>query len=179
MSRMLPGVETLEQHRVLLESNPAAYKPERCPRCGKTGLHHHGHYERNAPRGEGLALALGLLIILRFFCAGCRGTCSRLPSCLSPRRPYWWKCQQAVLAGLSAGESTRAVARRATPSRRTIGRWRHWIAEEFDRHGLHLRSRFAELGRAVDWKALWSLCLQTMSLSKAMGWLERMGVRVP
>jgi len=46
MSRMLPGIETLEQHRDLLESNPDGYKPERCPRCGKAGLHHHGHYER-------------------------------------------------------------------------------------------------------------------------------------
>jgi hypothetical protein len=65
------------------------------------------------------------------------------------------------------------------PSRRTIGRWRHWIEGEFDLHSLHLRGRSAQLGRAVDWKALWSLCLQTMSLSQAMDWLDRMGVRVP
>jgi transposase-like protein len=179
MSRMLPGIETLEQHRELLERNRDAYKPERCPRCGKAGLHHHGHYERNAPRGEGLALALGLLIILRFFCPGCRGTCSRLPSCLSPRRQYWWKHQQAVLERLSAEESVRKVARELMPSRRTIGRWRHWIAGQFDLHGLHLRSRFVQLGRAQGWPAFWSLCLQTMSLGEAMGWIERVGVRVP
>ena len=179
MSRMLPGIESLEQHRVLLEDNPDAYKPERCPRCGKAGLHHHGHYERNAPRGEGLSLAVGLLMILRFFCPACRGTCSRLPSCLSPWRQYWWKSQEAVLERLSAGESVRKVAREMMPSRRTIGRWRHGIAEEFDRHSLQLRSRFAELGRAVDWKAFWWLCLQRMSLSAAMGWLDRMGVCVP
>jgi len=179
MSRMLPGVQSLEQHRVLLQSNPDAYKPERCPRCGKAGLHHHGHYERNVPRGEGLALALGLLLILRFFCPGCRGTCSRLPACLSPWRQYWWKSQQAVLERLSAGESVRKVAREMLPSRRTIGRWRHRIAEQFDRHSLHLRSRFAELGRGVEWKQFWSLCLQTMRLSEAMGWLDRMGVSVP
>lgn len=122
---------------------------------------------------------LGLLIILRFFCPGCRGTCSRLPACLSPRRQYWWKCQHAVLARLSAGESIRAVARQMTPSRRTIGRWRHWIEREFDRHGLHLRSRFVPLGRVQGWPAFWSLCLQRMSLSAAMGWLDRMGMRVP
>jgi transposase-like protein len=176
---MLPGIETLEQHRELLESNPDAYKPERCPSCGKAGLHHHGHYERNAPRGEGLALVFGLLIILRFFCPGCRGTCSRLPACLSPRRHYWWKHQQALLERLSAGESVRKVAREMLPSRRTIARWRHRIAEQFDRHSLHLRSRFAELGRAVDWQGFWSLCLQSLSLSEAMGWLDRMGVSVP
>jgi transposase-like protein len=179
MARMLPGVESLEQHRMLLESNPDAYKPERCPRCGKSGLHHHGHYERNAPRGEGLALALGLLIILRFFCPACRGTCSRLPACLAPRRQYWWRCQQAVLAGLSAGESVRKAAREMMPSRRTIGRWRQWVEEELDLHALHLRGRFAELGRAQGWKAFWSLCFATMRLSEAMGWLDRMGVRVP
>jgi hypothetical protein len=43
MSRMLPGIETLEQHRALVESNRDAYKPERCPHCKKAGLHHHGH----------------------------------------------------------------------------------------------------------------------------------------
>jgi transposase-like protein len=179
MSRMLTGIESLEQHRVLLEDNPDAYKPERCPRCAKAGLHRHGRYERNAPRGEGLALVLGLLIILRFFCPGCRATCSRLPSCLSPRRQYWWKSQQAVLERLSAGESIRAVARQMRPSRRTVGRWRGWLQGRFGPHSLHLRSRFAELGRAVDWKAFWSLCLERLSLSEAMGWLERMGVRVP
>ncbi len=179
MSRMLPGIETLEQHRELLESNPDAYKPERCPRCGKAGLHHQGHYERNAPRGEGLALVLGLLVILRFFCPGCRGTCSRLPACLSPRRQYWWKSQQAVLAGLSAGESVHEVAREMMPSRRTIGRWRHWLEGAFDLHSLHLRSRFAHLGRAVGWQAFWLRCFERMRLAKAMGWLDRMGVSVP
>ena len=179
MSRMLPGIETLEHHQSVLENDPDAYKPERCPCCGKAGLHHHGHYERNAPRGEGLALLQGVLLILRFFCPNCCRTCSRLPACLSPRRQYWWKRQQAVLERLSAGESDREVTRRTTPSRRTIGRWRHRLEGHFDLHGLHLRSRFPGLGRAVGWQAFWSLCFQTMSLSAAMGWLDRMGVSVP
>jgi transposase-like protein len=179
MSRMLPGIESLEHHRALLENDPDAYKPPRCPHGGKASLHHHGHYERNAPRGEGLSLAVGLLIILRFFCPACRGTCSRLPACLSPWRQYWWKRQQAVVERLSAGESVRQVARETRLSRCTIGRWRHWIEETFAVHSLHLRSRFAELGRAAGWKAFWSLCLQTMRLSEAMGRVERMGVAVP
>ena len=86
MPRMLPGIESLDHPQTLLESTPDAYKPERCPHCGKAGLHRHGHYERNAPRGDGLSLAVGLLIILRFFCPACRRTCSRLPACLSPWR---------------------------------------------------------------------------------------------
>jgi len=68
MARMLPGIETVEQHQQLLGDDPDAYRPERCPRCAKAGMHHHGHYERNVPRGEGLALALGALFIPRFLC---------------------------------------------------------------------------------------------------------------
>ena len=46
-------------------------------------------------------------------------------------------------------------------------------------HCLHLRSRFPELGRAVDWKAFWSRCFDRMSLGEAMGWLDRVEVIVP
>ncbi len=179
MFRMLPGIETLVQHQKQLQDNPDAYRPERCPRCGKGGMHHHGHYERNTPRGERLAFLLGSLFILRFYCPSCQGTCSRLPACLSPRRQYWWKSQQAVLERLISGESIHEVARRLWPSRRTIGRWWQWLAEGFDVHCLHLRSRFSELGRAVNWKAFWSLCFDHMNLGEAMGWLDRVEVIVP
>jgi transposase len=126
-----------------------------------------------------MAFLLGSLFIPRFYCPKCHRTCSRLPACLSPRRQYWWEIQQAVLERLISGESIRAVARQMMAGRRTIGRWWQWLMEEFDTHSLHLRSRFPELGRAVDWKAFWSHCFDQMSLDKAMGWLDRIGVRVP
>jgi transposase-like protein len=179
MSRMLPGIETLEQHQQRLRNDPGAYRPECCPHCGKAGLHRHGHYERNAPRGEGLAFSLGALGIPRFYCPKCHGTCSRLPACLSPRRQYGWTSQQAVLARLLGGASIREVARWLWPSRRTIGRWWRHLEGRFGEHALHLRSRFPELGRAVDWKAFWSLCFDRMRLGEAMGWLDRNGVSVP
>jgi len=179
MARMLPGIETLEQHQERLRDDPEAYQPERCPHCGKGGMHCHGHYERNAPRGEGMAFLLGLLLIPRFYCPKCCRTCSRLPACLSPRRQYWWKSQQAVLTALLTGASIREVARRLRPSRRTIGRWWQWLGARFDTHALHLRSRFAELGRAVDRQGFWSRCLARMSLGEAMGWLDHAGVRIP
>jgi len=179
MARMLPGIETLEQHQERLREDPEAYRPEHCPHCGKGGVHRHGHYERNVPRGEGLAFALGLLLIPRFFCPKCHDTCSRLPECLSPKRQYWWASQQAVLELLILGASIRAVARRLRPSRRTISRWWQWLAARFDTHALHLRSRFAELGRAVDWKGFWARCFERMTLGGAMGWLDHAGVRVP
>ena len=179
MPRMLPGIETLEQHHRRLRDDPDAYRPECCPKCAKAGLHHHGHYERKTPRGEGMAFSLGPVLIPRFYCPQCRRTCSRLPECLSPRRQYWWKCQQAVLLGLILGESMREMARLLRPGRRTIGRWWQWLEAEFNVHSLHLRSRFAQLGRAVDWKAFWSLCFERMSLAEAMGWLDHAGVKVP
>ncbi len=179
MNRMLPGIETVAQHQEQLRDNPDAYRPERCPHCGKGGMQRHGHYERNAPRAEGMAFLLGLLYIPRFFCPMCHRTCSRLPACLAPRRQYWWATQQAVLIQLMMGVSLRELARWLWPSRRTIGRWWHWLEGRFDEHALHLRSRFPELGRAVDWKAFWSRCFERMSLSEAMGWLDRLEVIVP
>jgi hypothetical protein len=65
------------------------------------------------------------------------------------------------------------------PGRRTIGRWWQSLEGRFDEHALHLRSRFSELGRAVDWKGFWSRCLERMSLAEAMGRLDRAGVSVP
>jgi hypothetical protein len=52
------------------------------------------------------------------------------------------------LQGLNVGESVRKAARQMMPSRRTIGRWRQWVEEKLALHALHLRSRFAPLGRA-------------------------------
>ena len=179
MARMLPGIETLDQHREWLRENPEAYRLKRCCHCGKEGMHRHGHYARNTPRGEGLALSLGSLCIPRFYCPKCRKTCSRLPATLAPRRQYWWQAQQRVLGGLISGQSIREMAQRTRPSRRTIGRWWRWLKGRFAEHTLHLRSRFPELGRSVDWKALWLCCFESIGLGQAMGWLDRAGVSVP
>ena len=179
MPRMVPGIETLEQHQTQLRDDANAYRPECCPHCGKRGIHRHGHYERNAPRGEGLAFSLGSLFIHRFYCATCLSTCSRLPACLSPRRQYGWGSQQVVLVRLLSGASIREVARWLWPSRRTIGRWWKWLEARFGLHALHLRGRFPQLGRSADWKTFWSLCCERMRLSEAMGWLDRAGVSVP
>jgi len=179
MARMLPAIVTLEQHQERLREDPEAYRPARCCHCGKSGMRRHGHYERNAPRGEGLALSLGSLFIPRFYCPRCQRTCSRLPAPLAPRRQYWWQAQQGAVVALISGRSIRAVARQAWPSRRTIGRWWNRLQAQFDTHSLHLRSRFPQLGRSVDFKAFWSLCFERMSLGEAMGWLDRVEVSVP
>ena len=179
MARMLPGIETVELHQEQLGDDPDAYRPERCPRCGKAGMHHHGHYERNAPRGEGLAFSLEALLIPRFLCSQCRSTCSRLPACMAPWRQYLWKVQQAVLEWLLAGASLREVARTCSPSRRTVGRWWQWLKARFAAHSFHLRSRYPDLGRAVNMSAFWGACFERMRLGEAMAWLEHEGVVVP
>ncbi len=122
---------------------------------------------------------LGSLFIFRFYCPKCHGTCSRLPARLTPRPQYGWRTQQPVLEGLIGGQSVREVARRRWPSRHTIARCWRWLESAVDVHALHLRSRFAELGRAVDWKGFWSRCFERMSLGEAMGRLDQVGVSVP
>ena len=179
MVRIVPGIDSVEQHVKCLENDPEAYRPERCPRCGRAGLHRHGHFERNAPRGEGLAFLLKPLFIPRFLCPHCRGTCSRLPACVAPWRHYLWKTQQAVLERLLAGASRREVARASLLSRRTVGRWWRWLKAGFVEHSFHLRSRFADLGRTVNVSTFWCACFERMTLGEAMAWLEHEGVSVP
>lgn len=179
MTRILPGIEALEQHIHLLECEPEQYRPACCCHCGKAGLHRHGHYHRNTPRGQGQAYALAPLPIPRFYCPACRSTCSRLPACLSPRRHYDWVCQQAVLSLVLAGVSMREVARRCWPSRHTVSRWvRRW-RDRFAEHALHLRNRFPELGRHDGLRAFWWACLARMPLRAAMVRLDHAGVIVP
>lgn len=179
MSRMLPEIDTIVQHQNQLAVDPGAYRPERCPGCHKAGLYGHGSYERKAPRGEGLAYTLAPLLIPRFYCPSCGRTCSRLPACLAPRRHYWWSSQQAVLTTVLAGASLCAAAKAAGLSRHTASRWRVWLEDRYEGYALVLRSRFPDLGRADGWRAFWARCLATLGLDPAMGWLDRMGVRVP
>jgi hypothetical protein len=80
---------------------------------------------------------------------------------------------------LAQGASIRELAQRLWPSRRTIGRWWRALQARFDEHSFYLRSRFPQLGRAVDWKAFWSNCFERMSLALAMGQLDQAGVSVP
>ena len=179
MTRILPDITTVKQHQEQISQDPEAYRPRRCPHCGKAGLHCHGSYERNVPRGEGLAFVFGSLCIPRFYCPGCGSTCSRLPACISPRRHYSWKSQQSVLLLLLAGLSIFKIPRQLCPSRHTISRWWCRLEVQYAEHSLHLRNRFPELGCHASLADFWSACLQKMSLADAMALLDRDGVIVP
>ena len=179
MNRIVPGIDSLEQHVQQLHQDPEAYRPTCCPHCGKAVLHRHGSYERNTPRGKGLAFSLARLLVPRFYCPACRSTCSRLPTCLSPRRHYDWACQQAVLSLLFAGASMSEVSRRLWPSRHTLNRWYRRLTQSFAEHALHLRNRFPDLGRHEGFGAFWGACFAQMPLAEAMTWLDQQGVLIP
>ena len=50
MSRILPAIESLDQHLYHLEHHPESYRPSQCPHCGMGGLWRHGCYRRKADR---------------------------------------------------------------------------------------------------------------------------------
>jgi hypothetical protein len=115
----------------------------------------------------------------RFFCQGCRQTCSRLPECIAPRRWYGWTVQQVVLLWLLGGGSLHQAAVQGGVDRQTVRRWWVWLRERSEAFGFWLRARFPDLGRAVDFSRFWRGCLAAMPLSRAMAWLDRDAVAVP
>ncbi len=179
MAIIVPGIDTLEQHLQRLATDPQAYRPERCPHCGKAGLWWHGLYERQADRyGRGDA-NLNPAPIPRFLCPHCRRSCSTLPACLPPRRWYVWSVQQQALAPLLVGESIHQGARTRGCYRSTVRRWWVWLQAQSDAYSSVLRARFSALGRSATRAGFWRRCWQQMDLAEAMYWLHRAGVMIP
>jgi Domain of unknown function (DUF6431) len=179
MYRIVASINTLQQHLNLLASSPVIYRPTFCPHCSFGKLWCHGCYERKADRQAPASKSLNPIPIPRFICFGCRRTCSRLPECIAPRRWYDWAFQQVVLLLLLSGCSLCGCSRLCNLDRRTIRRWWNELQSRRHEFELFLRARFPELGRSVDFTAFWQNCLQSMSLSQAMAWLDREGVIVP
>ena len=179
MYRIVPGIPSLQQHLATLARESEVYRPVACPHCGLAGLWGHGCYDRKADRRPGPAGPLNPIPIPRFYCQGCRHTCSRVPECVAPRRWYGWALQQVVLSLLLGGGSLYRCAAQAELDRRTVRRWWGWLQARHAEFGLFLQARFPELGRAVDFRGFWQGCLQTMALRQAMTWLDGEGVAVP
>jgi hypothetical protein len=177
MHRIVFAFASLTQHLNAVDRTPQAYRPVACGYCGCSGLWSHGRYHRKADRSA--TGALNSVPILRFRCRTCSRTCSRLPLCIAPRRWYSWALQQQVLLLLFAGCSLRRASSIFALGRHTVQRWRQWLDERSLAFDFFLRSRFAELGRAVDRPAFWLGCLQRMPLCEAMAWLDGDGVCVP
>ena len=173
MHRIVVGISSLEQHQLALSKNPEVYRPASCPHCGNGSLWGHGSYERKADRiGHGEENANPVLIP-RYCCAGCGGTCSRVPECIAPRRWYNWLVQQMYLRASLKQEQVDAPSDWPIPGRRTLGRWCDWLKERSEAFRFHLTSRFAELGRLADDVDYWCRVFETMGLSGAMAWIDR------
>jgi hypothetical protein len=169
---------------------PEWYRPAACAHCRCTAMWRHGRYYRKAdrrvahePPGEAGALggssssssragSLNPVPVLRFICRSCTRTCSRLPACIAPRRWYDWCVQQAVLVLLLGGVSLRGCAHCSGRDRRTVRRWRDWLARRGEQFAFCLRSRFPELGRCTDQGSFWRHVIDTMGLRQAMVWLD-------
>lgn len=179
MSRIVPDIDSLEQHLYELEFHPERYRPACCPQCGLNSLWCHGYYYRKADREQRERERLDPVPIPRYYCKPCAKTCSRLPSCVPPHRWYLWAVQQSMLVLLLSGFSLRKAARTCGPGRRTISRWFQWLESQFTQHSFFLRNRMPELGRFVSVKPFWSACFEQMSLAGAMVWLDQDGVVIP
>jgi len=172
MHRIVASITTLEAHVAALESGCDAYRPLNCPHCNGCKLWGHGCYYRKADRGPGADGSLNPVAIARFLCAACLHTCSRLPLCIAPRRWYNWAVQQLVLMVTLMGCSVRRCSACTGLGRHTVRRWRDWLCQCSEVFVFHLRSRFAELGRAPDTPVLWYRVMHDMTLGVAMAWLD-------
>jgi hypothetical protein len=172
MRRILATITTLDQHEEALRTDPEAYRPQACPHCGLSGLWRHGFYHRKADRSAG-AESRNPVQVLRFLCNPCQGTCSRLPLCIAPRRWYDWGVQQIALLLLLSGCSLAACTQQCGLGRHTLGRWRAWLSLHSETFKFWLCSRFPELGRIADHALFWRHVFDTLSLARAMAWLDQ------
>jgi len=173
MFRIVAAVTSLEQHFVTVARQPNVYRPLACPQCGLGRLWGHGHYHRKADRRQPGGASRNLVPIPRFRCQACRGTCSRLPACIAPRRWYDWAVQQLVLLCLLSGGSIHQASRQCGVGRHTARRWWAWLGARHETFAFFLRSRFPELGRAPDRESFWRIGLDSMPLQEVMAWLDQ------
>jgi transposase-like protein len=173
MHRIVFSITSVAQHVDAVGKTPDLYRPQTCPHCGVAGLWRHGCYFRKADRELKGNASRNPVAILRYCCAACWRTCSRLPLCIAPRRWYDWALQQAVLLLLLSGHSLRHCSRSLQLDRHTVRRWRDWLHCRTDTFAFFLRSRFPELGRSGEGRAFWRTVLDSLSLANAMAWLDR------
>lgn len=182
MASIVSGILSLVQHLILLEENPEKYCLESCPHpnCGKAGLWRHGFRYRKVDReNNDQEPSLNPIPILRLYCPACRRTCSLLPECIPPLRWYLWRIQQAAVMLFFSGMSLNKISQKILPSRWTISRWMKRLADQFELHALHLKSKWSWLGYHTSLNTFWPALLDKMELSRAMLFLNNQGVVVP
>lgn len=177
MSVILAGICTLTQHLHEINANPEAYRPERCPYCGCTGLWCHGHYGRQSDRRNSSA-SLNPITVPRFICPhdSCGKSCSVLPECIPPRRWYLWSVQQAVLLLLFSGQ---LPDEQACPHIRTVWRWWARLKEHFLVHRFYLANRWEQLGQYSSVRAFWKRCFAMQQFSSTMFFIHQHDEIIP
>ena len=178
MLHIVADILSLIQYLATLGQESERYRLEYCLCCGKAGVWFHGCYPRKADRSNPED-SLNPIMIQRFYCFGCKRTCSVLPECIPPRRWYLWEVQQIAFLLWLAGKSVYAIAKEILPSRFTVSRWIKRFKERFNLHQATLRSYDAQLGRHCDFVPFWQSCLQKMHLGAAMRLCHVSGVLIP
>ena len=179
MHRIVPDIDTLEQHLNQLTINPERYRPAQCQSCGLKGVWAHGCYVRKCDRGLPEHGAKNTIPIPRYYCPGCHHTCSRLPSCVAPRRWYLWWVQQQALLALLLGDPVRAVSRRFMPGRHTLRRWLAWLHQKDLGYRFTLATYFTTLGHHQWWGDYWHQAMSCQGLDVLMATLDRDGLCIP
>jgi hypothetical protein len=183
MLRIVAAIASIKQHIQAMIDTPERYRPRCCPKCGLAGLWEHGTYTRGAGRGLD---SPDPIAVPRYICGkkdGCGKSCSRLPSCLPPRRWYLWSIQQWVLALLLAGTSLKKCADTVGtiwgPARSTMRRWWSWLRERHAQFSFHLLTDHPERGRTATWQEFWPHAFSCEPLRELMASLDRRGLIVP
>ncbi len=176
MPSILSGIPPLNQHLSTLFEKPSDYRPACCKSCGKSTMWSHGFYTRKAhcEKGHG-----NPVLIPRFLCPHCRGTCSVLPEYIAPKRWYHWAIQEVVLRLLLSGstynEVLDALCRShvdrqdfVEPSISTLHRWWSRFRSDYLNSRFCLCNVFPSLGATNELSTFWLTCLENMHLSSAM-----------
>jgi len=150
-----------------------------CPNCNRANPWRHGSYPRKSDRLNPPGESLNPILIQRYYCPGCKKTCSALPECIAPRRWYLWETQQiAILLFLLEG-SARAVEKQVKPSRHTIKRWVSRLTVQFKVHKDALCNYFPSLGLFTEPVSFWTHVFDKLSLSTAMRLCHVSRVTIP
>ena len=116
---------------------------------------------------------VGFIILFQFGVTAAPAAAALARACrCALRRWYGWSEQHAALYRLICGHSLRSTSHCTGMERHTVRRWRDWLACRGDLFSLHLRSRFPELARSAGQSGFWKNALESMSLGRAMAWLD-------
>lgn len=177
---ILAGILSLIQYKNEIECGlEETLRLQRCACCGRSTPWRHGTYLRESDRINPSSESLNFIFIQRYYCPGCRKTCSVLPECIPPRRWYLWETQQAAILLFLLKGSARAAEKQVKPSRHTIKRWVAWLIIQFNSHKDALCTHYPSLGLFTEPVEFWKHIFDKLSLGTAMRLCHASGVHIP